>query len=76
MHIRLMQMRSYKKRTPSSIVSKALHQTIAPIIGGSIFGANPEQDHQRDLKELRGYNAQLAALGCPTIDIDKELKKK
>ena len=69
MHIRILQVKSKRKRLRSSATSQLMHQSMTPIYGGSTYGADPERDLQHDLAQIKAYNRRLGELKCEPLDI-------
>ena len=45
----------------------------SPLFGGSAKGADRQAVYARERAKLDAYNAELAAKGCKTLDIEAEL---
>jgi hypothetical protein len=50
-------------------------KTVAPVYGGSALTADRQAVYARERAKLEAYNAELAAKGCATLDIDAELAR-
>jgi hypothetical protein len=46
-----------------------------PLLGGSEKGLDRDAEYQRDRARLDAYNRHLADRGCPTVDIEAELRR-
>jgi hypothetical protein len=71
--IRIRQLRSTTADKPTSEVARGLQQAATPFVGGTNRGIDPQGDNARDLAAIKAYNAQLAAKGCQTFNVDAEL---
>ncbi len=76
MQIRIMQIRNYKQSPKTSDVSHTLQGMAKSLFGGTTRGLDPDGDYARDIEQLRRQNAQLAARGCKTFDLEAELQPK
>ena len=50
-------------------------KTAAPVYGGSALTADRQAVYARERAKFEAYNAELAAKGCATLDIDAELAR-
>ena len=64
----------YVRMEPSAVASGA-QKTVAPVYGGSALTADRQAVYARERAKLEAYNAELAAKGCATLDIDAELAR-
>lgn|GEM_PF-5293747 len=74
MQVRILQLRDHAQSAKSSGVARMAQQTLTPLTGGSMHGANPDGQYQRDLAMLHAYNRRLAEKKCPTFDLEAELQ--
>jgi hypothetical protein len=65
---------SFSRAEPSSLASSA-QKTVAPVLGGSKMGADRQALYARERAKLDAYNRELAAKGCPTLDIEAEINR-
>lgn len=73
MTVKILQMREASGRGRPSAVAATAQKVIRPIKGGTGYGEDLDRDQAQDRARLRSLNAQLAAKGCRTFDIEKEL---
>lgn len=73
MQIRILQVRSYSEKQPTSGLSKGLQSSITPVFGGTSQGMNPDAQYAVDRAQLEAYNRQLVAKGCKSYDLDAAL---
>jgi hypothetical protein len=73
MQIRIQQLRAAQGTPTTSAVSRTLQAAATPFVGGTTRGIDPQGDNARDLSMLKAYNAQLAAKGCKTYDLEAQL---
>ncbi len=73
MQIRILQVRSYSEKQPTSGLSKGLQSSITPVFGGTGQGMNPDAQYAVDRAQLEAYNKQLVAKGCKSYDLDAAL---
>ncbi|MGH6815099.1 MAG: hypothetical protein ACREC6_05290 [Hyphomicrobiaceae bacterium] len=71
MQVRILQSRDASGETSGA--SRVMQEIVAPVLGGSSEGADPEVRHRRDRAMLEAYNRQLAAKKCATFNLDAEL---
>ena len=64
----------YVRMEPSAVAAGA-QKTVAPAYGGSALTADRQAVYARERAKLEAYNAELAAKGCATLDIDAELAR-
>lgn len=64
----------YVRMEPSAVAAGA-QKTVAPVYGGSALTADRQAVYARERAKLEAYNAELAAKGCATLDIDAELAR-
>jgi hypothetical protein len=76
MQVRILQIRDQRERTLTSGTAQVIQRTIVPVLGGSPYGARPEDDFARDRAWLEAFNAQLAAKNCATYNLDNELQPR
>ncbi|HXF53767.1 MAG TPA: hypothetical protein VNK52_06540 [Hyphomicrobiaceae bacterium] len=74
MQVRILQLREHAQNAKSSEVARLAQQTLTPLTGGSLHGANPDLQYQRDLAMLHAYNRRLAEKKCPTFNLEAELQ--
>ncbi len=65
---------SYVRMEPSAVAS-GTQKMAAPVFGGSALAADRQAVYARERAKLEAYNAELAAKGCKTLDIDTELAR-
>jgi hypothetical protein len=65
---------AYVRMEPSA-VSGGAQKMAAPLTGGSARAADREAVYARERAKLDAYNAELAAKGCKTVDIETELAR-
>ncbi len=71
--LKIVQMRDAPNRPRPSAAASLAQTTIKPFLGGSSYGASVEGDLRRDRSRLEALNGQLAAKGCATFDLEKDL---
>ena len=76
MQIRILEIRDYNERNNTTGLSRSLQGGVTAIAGGTKSGTDPSGTYARDRGMLHAYNAQLAAKGCKTYDLDAELQPK
>ncbi len=76
MQVRILQIRDYEERNKGSVAARGAQQVIAPIFGGTSYGADPEADYRRDRAIVEAYNRRLAEKNCKVFDLVKELQPK
>ena len=76
MQLRILEIRDYNERAQTSAFSRALQSGTERLFGGGKTGIDPGGQYTKDRAMLEAYNKQLAAKGCPTYDLDAELKVK
>src|SRR5882724_11723813 len=62
------------REEPSAVSSTAQKMTTS-VFGGSAKSADRQGVYARERAKLDAYNSELAARGCPMIDIDAELAR-
>jgi len=62
-------------RQEPSAVSSAAQKLSTPLYGGSNKGGDRQAIFARERAKLEAYNAELAAKGCKTVDIEAELAR-
>jgi hypothetical protein len=62
-------------RQEPSVVSSTAQKLATPLYGGSGKGGDRGAVYARERAKLDAYNNELAAKGCPMIDIDAELAR-
>ena len=62
-------------RQEPSAVSSAAQKLTTPLYGGSNKGGDRQAIFARERAKLEAYNAELAAKGCKTVDIEAELAR-
>ncbi len=65
---------AYVRMEPSA-VSAGAQKMAAPLTGGSARAADRQAVYARERAKLEAYNAELAAKGCKTVDIETELAR-
>lgn len=73
MQLRILQIRGADERPTTSSVSRATQSVVAPVLGGSTYGADPKAQVARDRAVLVAYNEELKRKGCPAFDLETEL---
>ncbi len=76
MQIRILEIRDYDERNRTSAISRSLQSGVAAVTGGTTAGTDPSGAYAKDRAMLDAYNAQLAAMGCKTYDLNAELQPK
>lgn len=76
MQVRILQIRDYADRAGSTGLSHVVQTATTSVLGGTKEGTDPDGRYARDLAVLQAYNKQLAAKGCPTFNLEAELKPK
>lgn len=76
MQVRILEVRDYAARDKSTKASHGLQTVVTGILGGSQRGTDPDGDYARDVAKLQAYNRQLAAKGCKSFDLAKDLQPK
>jgi hypothetical protein len=74
--VRILQIRDYQLTRKGSAAARGSQQVIAPIFGGTTYGADPEADYRRDRAIVEAYNRRLAEKQCKVFDLVKELQPK
>jgi hypothetical protein len=64
----------HTEAAPSALAAGA-SKTVAPLAGRSIKGLDRDAEYARDRARLVAYNEHLAAKGCPTVNIEAELRR-
>ncbi|MBO0740335.1 MAG: hypothetical protein J2P51_02770 [Hyphomicrobiaceae bacterium] len=62
-------------RQQPSAVSSAAQSLSTPLYGGSNKGGDRQAIYARERAKVEAYNAELAARGCKTVDIEGELAR-
>jgi hypothetical protein len=62
-------------RQEPSVASSTAQKLATPLYGGSGKGGDRQAVYARERAKLDAYNRELAAKGCPMIDIDAELAR-
>jgi hypothetical protein len=62
-------------RQEPSAMSTAAQKLSTPLYGGSSKAADRQAAYARERAKLDAYNAELAAKGCKTVDIETELAR-
>lgn len=75
MQLRILQIRDEQQRDRSTLLARAMNAALGGFVG-STAGADPEGRYVKEVAQLRAYNAQLAAKGCKTYDLNAELVPK
>ncbi len=75
MQVRILQERDYTYRRKASTASQTVQSAVSTI-GSSSRGLDPDAEHRKSVAQLEAYNARLAAKGCKTFDLAKELEPK
>lgn len=74
MQIRILEIRDYHERNRTTLASRALQSGSTAVFGGPKAGTDPDGTYAKDRATLEAYNAQLAAKGCKTYDLESELQ--
>ena len=74
MQIRILEIRDYNERNRTTLLARALQSGTTSVVGGSSTGTDPDGTYAKDRAVLEAYNAQLAAKGCKTYDLESELQ--
>ncbi len=74
MQVRILQVRDYRERDKTTLVSRGMQVATSSVIGGSQEGVYVDSRYEKDRAVLEAYNRQLAAKNCKTFDLDAELK--
>ncbi len=74
MQVSILEYRDFANQPKSSSLARGLQSAISSVFGGSNRGTDPEGEYAAALNKLRGDNQKLADKGCPTFDLEKELK--
>ncbi|MGE5512542.1 MAG: hypothetical protein ACM31O_14950 [Bacteroidota bacterium] len=72
--IAILQLRGSDQTPRPSQSAVAAGAVIAPVMGGARYGTDPDGGIARSRARVRALNARLAEKGCPTFDLDAELK--
>jgi hypothetical protein len=75
MMVTISRLRYRDSEVAPSALAKGANQTVGPLVGKSTRGLDRDAEYARDRARLVAYNQQLAAKGCPTVDIDAELSR-
>jgi hypothetical protein len=62
-------------RQEASAMSSAAQTLSTPLYGGSTKAGDRQAIYARERAKLEAYNAELAAKGCKTVDIEAELAR-
>lgn len=73
MAVRIVQLRDYQNRSPSSGLARSIQASVKPMFGGPSEGIDPAASYARDRAKLDAYNQELARRQCPNFDLDAEL---
>lgn len=76
MQVRIFDLRDYATRSKSTAVSRGLQSVATGIFGGTDHGIRPDDQHARDVAQLKAYNRQLIAKDCKSFDLEAELQPK
>lgn len=71
--VKILQMREAGGRAAPTALAKTAQKVVRPIKGGTTYGEDLDEDLRRDRARLATLNSQLAAKGCKSFDIEKEL---
>jgi hypothetical protein len=74
--VRILQMRNYEIRNPTTTAARTTQQVVTPVFGGTSYGADPDADYRRDRALVEAYNKRLAEKQCKVFDLVKELQPK
>lgn len=74
MQIRILEIRDYNERSRTTLAARALQSGSTTVFGGPKAGIDPDGTYAKDRATLEAYNAQLAAKGCKTYDLESELQ--
>jgi hypothetical protein len=75
MQITMSRLRDAGVREAPSAVASAAQTWASPVLGGSGRGSDREAVYARERAKLDAYNAELAAKGCKTLDVEAELAR-
>jgi hypothetical protein len=75
MQITISRLRDAGVREEPSAVASTAQTWAGPLFGGSGKGADRQAVYARERAKLEAYNAELAAKGCRTLDIEAELTR-
>lgn len=73
MAVRIVQIRDYRTRAQTTLVSRTIQSSTATVLGGSLEGTDPDGRYARDRAQLEAYNRRLAEKDCPSFDLDAAL---
>lgn len=76
MQVRILQIRDFTEREQTTGLARSLQGATATVLGGTKVGTDPQAYYNRERVKLEALNARLAEKGCPTFDLDNELKPK
>lgn len=71
--VKILQMREADNRAQPTSLAKTAQKAVRPFKGGTTYGEDTTTDLERDRARLATLNTQLAAKGCKSFDIAKEL---
>lgn len=74
--VRILQIRDYELSRKSSATSRYAQQLVAPVLGGTAYGLDPDAEFRRDRAMVEAYNRRLAEKRCKVFDLIKELQPK
>ncbi len=74
MQVRILQVRDYRERDKTTLVSRGMQVATSSVIGGTQEGVYLDSRYEKDRAMLEAYNRQLAAKNCKTFDLAAELK--
>ena len=75
MQITISRLRDAGIREEPSTVASTMESWASPLFGGSGKSADRQAVYLRERAKLDAYNAELAAKGCTTLDIEAELAR-
>jgi hypothetical protein len=76
MQVRILQIRDYETAPKTTLLARALQSVSTTVLGGPKEGTSPASRNAQDRAVLAAYNRRLAAMGCPTFDLEAELSPK
>lgn len=71
--IKIKHIRASSSRGKPSALATGAQSAVRPVMGGTTYGQNLDEDLRRDRARLEALNRRLAEKKCPTYDLDAEL---
>jgi hypothetical protein len=75
MMVTISRLRHRDTEVATSPFAVGANKAATTLLGGSTKGLDRDGEYARDRARLEAYNRHLAAKGCPTVDIEAELRR-